>query len=317
MNLIMTPGGDLLLDDPSVSDLQRVRRIMESLLPPATDIVKSLGARASPRAYLNMLDSAYGAIEDGDELFSKFMNTFQNEGEKASSYLQRLQVALSKAVRGGGVKSSEGNHHLLRQFCRGCWDDNLISELRLDACRDDPILFQDLLRSLRTREGKSAQKLLRMKSHIGLSKQKQLLNPRSTHVYSQDVDIASKSGQESKLLSETAELKKQIAELREQLTSLTLPNQRKTGKPKQKTPSSLPTTEFVARPPLRSNNDPVMKSRPRPGYCFRCGEEGHISVACENSPNPKLVEKKRAELRLKQQEWDRENGQLGANSLNA
>lgn len=47
---------------------------MESLLSPATDIVKSLGPHASPRAYINMLDSAYGAIKDGDELFSKFMN---------------------------------------------------------------------------------------------------------------------------------------------------------------------------------------------------------------------------------------------------
>ncbi len=165
---------ELLLDDPSVSDLQRVRRIMESVLPPATDI-KSLEPRASPRAYLNMLDSAYGAIEDGDELFSKFMNTFQNDGEKASSYLQRLQVALSKAVRGGGIKSTETNHQLLRQFCRGCWDDILISELHLDTHRNNPIEFQDLLRSIRTREDRSAQKLLRMRSHIVV------LNQSRTH----------------------------------------------------------------------------------------------------------------------------------------
>ncbi len=94
---------ELFLDDPSVSDLQRVRRIMESILSPATDI-KSLKPCASPRAYLNMVDSADGAIVDGDELFSKFMNTFQNDGEKASSYLQRLQVAPNKTVRGGGFK---------------------------------------------------------------------------------------------------------------------------------------------------------------------------------------------------------------------
>lgn len=100
---------------------------MESHLPPATEIVKSLGSHASPRANLNMLDSAYGAIEDGDELFSKLMNTFQNDGEKVSSYLQRLQTAL--VVRGGRVRLSETNHQLLRQFCRGCWDDVLISEL--------------------------------------------------------------------------------------------------------------------------------------------------------------------------------------------
>ncbi|XP_051974162.1 zinc finger CCHC domain-containing protein 18-like [Xyrauchen texanus] len=259
---------------------------MESLLPPATDIVKSLGPRASPRAYLNVLDAAYGAIDDGDELFSKFMNTFQNDGEKSSSYLQRLQVALSKAVRGGGIKSSEGNHHLLRQFCRGCWDDILISELRLETRRDDPIDFQDLLRSLRTREDKSAQKWLRMRSHSSASKQKPQPSLRSAHAYSQDAAISSKLPHESKLLSETAELKKQIAELKEQLTSLTLPKSRKTVKPKHKTSPSPSTPEFIAKPPFKSTGGPVTKSRPRPGYCFRCGEDGHISVTCENSPNP-------------------------------
>ncbi len=145
-----------------------------------------------------MLDSAYGAIEDGDELFSKFMNTFQNDGEKASSYLQRLQVALSKAVRGGEIKSTETNHQLLRQFCRGCWDEILISELHLDTRRNDPIEFQDLLQST-----------------------------KPAHVYSHDTAIVRKFPPESRLLSETAELKKQIAELKKQLTSLTFPKLKK------------------------------------------------------------------------------------------
>ncbi len=261
---------ELLLDDPSVSDLQRVRRIMESVLPPATDI-KSLEPSASERASLNMLDSAYGAIEDGDELFSKFMNTFQNDGEKASSYLQRLQVALSKAVRGGEIKSTETNHQLLWQFCRGCWDEILISELHLDTRRNDPIEFQDLLQST-----------------------------KPAHVYSHDTAIVSKFPPESRLLSETAELKKQISELKEQLTSLTFPKSRKTDKPKHKNVHSPITHESVAKQPVKSTGGPVTKCSPRPGYCFRCGEDSHISVVCMNPPNSKLVEKKRDELRLKQ-----------------
>lgn len=81
-----------LLHDPSVSDLQRTRLLR--LLPPACDLVKHLNYDTLPEVYLQHLDSAYGTVQDGEELYAKFMDTFQNHGEKPSEYLQRLQVAL-------------------------------------------------------------------------------------------------------------------------------------------------------------------------------------------------------------------------------
>lgn len=113
-------SAELLFQDPTVSDFHRVRRISESLLSPAADIVKSLSPTASPSAYIQLLDSAFAPIEDGDELFATFLNTFQNPGEKPSAFLQRLHVALQTTMRRGGVLSSEINKHLLKQFCRGC-----------------------------------------------------------------------------------------------------------------------------------------------------------------------------------------------------
>lgn len=124
-------GADLILKDPTISDIQRSRLILDSLLPPAADIVKHLSPDQSPAIYINQLDSAYGTVQDGEELFAKFMDTFQNAGENPSTYLQRLQVALSLAVKRGGVPESDFNKHLLNQFCRGCWDNTLISELQL------------------------------------------------------------------------------------------------------------------------------------------------------------------------------------------
>ncbi len=47
--------------------------------------------------------------------------------------------------------------------------------------------------------------------------------------------------------------------------------------------------------------------RPRPGYCFHCGEDGHLAVHCENDPNPRRVEEKRCELRDRQAAWDLKN----------
>ena len=94
---------DFYLADPSMSYKLTVRRIVESLLPPAANVVKHLGPNSSPQDYLSLLDSAYGIVDDGDELFAKFLNTNQNSGEKPSSYLQRLQTALSKVVKQGGL----------------------------------------------------------------------------------------------------------------------------------------------------------------------------------------------------------------------
>lgn len=59
------------------------------------------------------------------------MDIFQDAGEKPSFYLQRLQVALKLTVTMGGVAEAEVSKHLLNQFCHGCWDNSLISELQL------------------------------------------------------------------------------------------------------------------------------------------------------------------------------------------
>lgn len=44
-------------------------------------------------------------------------------------------------------------------------------------------------------------------------------------------------------------------------------------------------------------------SSPKPGFCFRCGEDGHIKPQCENSPNPVLVSAKRKQFNEKKQRW--------------
>ncbi|KAE8299877.1 hypothetical protein D5F01_LYC02296 [Larimichthys crocea] len=77
---------EVLMKDPSVSDSHCTHRILDSLLPPASEMTKHLGPQAKPLAYLELLDSAYGAVEDGDELYARFMSTLQNDGEKPSAF---------------------------------------------------------------------------------------------------------------------------------------------------------------------------------------------------------------------------------------
>ena len=146
---------EFLLTDITVPDKHTVRKIMESLLPPAAHIVEHLGPKASPQNYLSLLDSAYDTVDDRDELFARFLSTNQNSGEKPSSYLRRLQTVVSKVVKRGGIPAAESEQQLLKQFCRGCWNNALITSRQPEEKKNNPPSFSDMLLLLRTEEVQS------------------------------------------------------------------------------------------------------------------------------------------------------------------
>jgi len=282
-------GVELLLKDPSVSDLHRSRRIVESLLPPAADMVKQLSSSTLPIVYLDTLDSAYATVQDGDELFARFMDTFQDAGEKPSAYLQRLQVALNSAMQRGGVIKSDINRHLLNQFCRGCWDNSLIAELQLKQKKTCPPTFSELLLLLRTEEDREAAKAYRMKQYLGSTRQKATAHVQSARVNSEDGATV------TALVNITQKLAQQLTDIQRQLAMLTA---------SQSTPSAIPKTPTYSKPPVRATNQQPHRSTPtqaKPGYCFRCGEDGHIRPQCENEPNSALVARKRKQFTSNQQ----------------
>ncbi|XP_048035800.1 uncharacterized protein LOC125261230 [Megalobrama amblycephala] len=290
-------GAELLFRDPTVSDFHRIRRICESLLPPAADVVRSIDPMASPSVYIQLLDSAFATVEDGDELFAKFMNIFQNPGEKPSVYLQRLYTALQSAARRGGILSSEVNKHLLKQFCRGCWDNSLILELQLEQKKYSPPSFAEFMTMLRTEEDRHASKNARMKQHLGTVK------PRAA-IQSQTIPTIDEIAQ---LNSVTSQLTSQIAELRSQLTTL-ISNQKKDKLNSKSTSSKVSNRKNAeqAKDECKTTGR-LSVARPKPGYCFKCGEDGHIATSCPNEPNPTLVSEKRRQLEKRQREWELKN----------
>lgn len=328
---------ELILKDPALSDLHRSRRILESLVPPAAHIVKPLGPQALPTAYLELLDSAFGIVQDGDELFAVFLSTFQNTGETPSQFLHRLQTVLTKVLKRGGLSANEADRHLLRQFCRGCWDNVLIADLQLERKRDNPPPFTELLLQLRIEEDKQAAKENRMKKHLGASKQRanvHLLAASSLETdTSADSDITELRKQLTQLQSqltrqkakkaesnaspreiEVAELKKEVTELKSQLAS------RKTQNP---TKTKANVIQYSAKRQTKtkasdchSTSDPGPINRPKPWYCFCCGEDGHIAPTCDNEPDPALVAEKKTQLREKQSLWDSQNGSASPQRLN-
>lgn len=208
---------ELLLSDPAISDLQRVRRILDSLLSPAADVVKHVRPPALPAVYLELLESVYGSVEDGDELLAKFMGTLQNQGEKSSDFLHRLQVLLSSTIKRGGIAEKDHDRCLLKQFMRGCWDNGLIDSLQLGKSGTQPLTFAELVVLIRTEENKRSSKEERMKKHLGLPKTpvgypKPRAATQQVSVYSHETPNASSS--------ETDSLRKQLSEAQAQLATL-------------------------------------------------------------------------------------------------
>ncbi|XP_076829405.1 zinc finger CCHC domain-containing protein 18-like [Brachyhypopomus gauderio] len=305
---------DLLLKDVSLSDSHKVRRILESLLSPAADVVKPLGTNAPPEAYLVQLESAFGVVEDGEELFATFLGSNQNSGEKPSIYLNRLQTLLTKAISRGGVSPGESDKYLLRQFCRGCWDQSLIIGLQLEHRKTSPPSFPELLLLLRTEEDRRAAKMDRMKKHLGSTKAAAHVHSvLSLPVFDEEpiAIIPTKPDVSSKIEREVAELRKQVAQLIHKETKDFKREEPLSDSPKKEAP--LRGESLAGH--VTSPSTPQTPTQPKPGFCFKCGEDGHIAVKCTNEPNPGLVRKKNAELRDKRNRfWARQGG--AGSSLN-
>ncbi|TKS65786.1 Retrovirus-related Pol polyprotein [Collichthys lucidus] len=252
---------EFFLADPTMSATHTTRKMVESLFPPAATMVKHLGPNASPNEYLVLLDSAYGIIDDGDELFAKFLHTNQDPGEKPAGYLQRLQTILSKVIKRGGLAAGDSDRQLLKQFCRGCWSNGLLTSLQLEQKKNTPPPFSELLLLVRSEEDRQAAKSSRMKQHFGANRTKVQSHALSVEDYPTD-DEATAPFEPQKLEKQIAKLQAQVASLKASLSSNQVcakPGKKQKAKPKA---SAEGSPSFSPEPKLTNR-------KPRPWYCFR------------------------------------------------
>ncbi|KAK0131570.1 Paraneoplastic antigen Ma1 [Merluccius polli] len=283
---------ELMVQDKTPVDIQR-RKILDSLLPPASDLIRQLGPDAAPRSYVKLLDSAYGLVEDGEEIFARFLSTHQNAGEKASEYLQRLQVLITTAIKRGGI------------FRRGCWDQSLILALQLGLKTENPPNFSDFLLQVRTEEDRITAKQDRMQRHLASTKPpRSSLNMQLVHETPFSDDASTNVLQT--YITETEALRKQVAELKMQLT-------KKKDQRREKYVNNIQNSAQET-PPARVAEIQAQQTAPRPRpkawFCFKCGNDGHLARQCENPPNKPLVDQKYKELKTRQTEWDTRYGHL-------
>lgn len=284
--------------------MYNVVRFLSAYSPPSSGLLRQLGPHAAPREYVKLLGSAYGLVEDGEEIFARFLNTHQNTGEKVSEYLQRLQVLLTTAAQRGGVRSSETGKHLLRQFRRGCWDQSLILALQSELNSDTAPDFSDFLLQLRTEEDRRAAKFDRMNRHFGGVKAKSSVHMQLVPDMSSTHDVNTSVLQT--YITETEDLRKQVTELKMQL------NKKKEQRIQKHAEKRNPTLNASASitPVTVQAQQMAPKPRPKPWFCFKCGNDGHIARECEGPPNKILVDQKYKELRERQREWEAKYGHL-------
>lgn len=150
---------------------------------------------------------------------------------------------------------------------------------------------------LRTEEDREAAKAIRMKQHLGSSRPK-----AATHMQCAYTDSAER-GEIAALANVTQQLAQQLADIEKQLASLTAAQSSSSRSTASKATPGSKSGEGQRAGKLLKNPSSV----PRPGYCYRCGEDGHIKPYCDNPPNSALVAVKKKQFTERQQRWQRPN----------
>ncbi|XP_063786108.1 paraneoplastic antigen Ma1 homolog [Pseudophryne corroboree] len=132
------------------------QRVVESLRGPAMGVIQA-ARRSDPNAtietYFEALDYAYGTLEDVGDLVSRMHHTFQESGEKLSTFLYRLDRLLYKIVDKGGIKRIEVDDNRMKQLLRGALTtDPVAQKLRCSGARMTPPTFNDLMKEVKQEE---------------------------------------------------------------------------------------------------------------------------------------------------------------------
>lgn len=156
----------------------------------------------------------------------------------------------------------------------------------------------------------------RMKQHLGKDKP---AHSAGKHRVMSHLQMAHTTN-DPEYNTEVEMLKKQIADISAQLSNMQADNQRpKLPKQKAKPIASNAKAEaHIMKKNRQSQQNPAERtsSKPRPWYCFQCGEDGHVASSCDNEPNPSLVAEKKKQLRERQTIWEASNSHGNKAHLN-
>ncbi len=150
------------------------------------------------------------------------------------------------------ICSDEVEGYLIRQFCRGCRDDDLLLRLDLPARSRG---FSQLLRDVRVEEARKVDRDKWFSSE------------------GDSLKSAAKSSQRNDLQSQVMSLQKRVDDL--------------SASSKQASSVSVGVSGNTNVQKKDGTSGRVFR-----GFCFNCGIDGHISRSSRNNKNPVLVQEK-------------------------
>ncbi|XP_064417743.1 uncharacterized protein LOC135358269 [Latimeria chalumnae] len=280
-----------LLTATDLTDEEKRNKIWNSLQTPALNIALGLGETANMWQIFGELEKVYGMVCRGEDLYRTFVTAHQNPREKPSEFLERLYQFLQRVIEGGGIPGLKPNRQLVKQFECGCWDEHLLSHLRLkeflDADPENSMSFSELQYKVRDYE-ETKDKKDKWKA--------QCLNQITSKVSSKAC-IAKGEGSAEVMPScskapSYEELSKAVAQLKNEVVTLKL-------KEKQETSSTpFQMVEKVTKPQKK-----VSTPRSKGGYhCFNCGKEGHYLDQCPNPEDPVAAYQRMKDIARKKRE---------------
>lgn len=280
-----------MLDEWQCSDVVKKQRIAESLKGPAADIVRGLRAtnpNATAGDYLMALETAFGTTDSAADLMVRFRNTFQQEAEKLSEYLLRLDKLLHAVHRKGGIDVTDMNRARIEQIARGALTHDVAAlRIRMTYKLKPPPSFTELLRDVREEEGmvleRERVKKVASSSVItcagcatASAVPKQPESPSAPEIVKKDPAIESLTKDLQGLKSDVARLLSASV-----ATSGSSPSHVDQEPTQQATGKYAQGKERDSRPQYRVDF-----------FCYRCGEDGHFQRECGNPENLRKVNKR-------------------------
>ncbi|XP_006153303.1 paraneoplastic antigen Ma2 [Tupaia chinensis] len=143
-----------------VAETEKKRWLMESLRGPALDLMRIVQAdnpSISVEECLEAFKQVFGSLESRRTSQVRYLKTYQEEGEKVSAYVLRLETLLRKAVEKRAIPRNIADQVRLEQVMAGA-SLNEILWCRLRELKDQglPPSFLELMKVIREEEEEEA-----------------------------------------------------------------------------------------------------------------------------------------------------------------